>query len=325
MLKHKKIFINLLILMIFASIAVSQENTWQLNEKQNWDLIANENQKQFLTELSEVQKIVNKGKNKQAAAKFAAIKENYTEFSRKDLDLFIKSELLLAKHKLTKAARSYDKLLKNYPDSLLHEMAIKRENEIGMTFLNGKKRIALGFIPISGTEEGISILEKMTDHAGIDSQIGIDASLAIVKNYEKRKKYNEAYLKWWEIYSTGKKDNILMRDALLGMAKSKQAIYNKNPENKKAFYDASCLRTSKTYYEMLRTNYPEYAKEIGVNEIINTISEQLAYKELSTGIYYQKLGKKQSANLYFDMVINKWQNTKSAEIAQNMLNKNQGS
>jgi hypothetical protein len=325
MLKHKKIFINLLILMIFASIAVSKENTWQLNEKQNWDLIANENQKQFLTALSEVQKIVNEGKNKQAAAKFAAIKENYTEFSGKDLDLFIKSELLLAKHKLTKAARSYDKLLQNYPDSLLRDMAIKRENEIGMTFLNGKKRIALGFIPISGTEEGISILEKMTDHAGIDSQIGIDASLAIVKNYEKRKKYNEAYLKWWEIYSTGKKDNILMRDALLGMAKSKQALYNKNPENKKAFYDASCLRTAKTYYEMLKTNYPEYAKEIGVNEIINTISEQLAYKELSTGLYYQKLGKKQSANLYFDMVINKWPNTKSAEIAQNMLNKNQGS
>ena len=266
--------------------------------------------------------MVDDGKTKAARKEFKHIKENHSEFSGPDLDLFIKAELLLSQKKLTESARNYDKLLTKYSESLLSNKAVNREYEIGMTFLDGRKKIVLGLIPISGYEEGISILEKMIDHAGIDEQISIDASVAIAKNYEKREKFNEAYLKWWEIYSLVKKDDIINRDALLGMAKAEFSIYNRNPESKKPFYDASCLLTAKTYFEMLKSNYPEYAQEIGVSETLNVISEELAHKELSIGLYYQRTGNKQSANLYFDMVISNWPKSRSAETAQNMLDKN---
>ena len=105
----------------------------------------------------------------------------------------------------------------------------------------------------------------------------------------------------------------------------KFAVYNKNPESKKAFYDSSCLQTAQTYFEMFESSYPEYAKEIGVSETLNVIKEELAYKELSIGLFYQRTGYKQSANLYFDMVINNWPESKSAETARNMLKKNIGS
>jgi tetratricopeptide (TPR) repeat protein len=322
MLKCKKILINLTIAIFLASISSLQAKTWRLEENQSWDLIATNNKEKFLTEISDAQKMVDDCKTKAARKEFKDIKENHSEFSGPDLDLFIKAELLLSQKKLTESARNYDKLLTKYSESLLSNKAVNREYEIGMTFLDGRKKIVLGLIPIAGYEEGISILEKMIDHAGIDKQISIDASVAIAKNYEKREKFNEAYLKWWEIYSLVKKDDIINRDALLGMAKAEFAIYNRNPESKKPFYDGSCLLTAKTYFEMLKSNYPEYAQEIGVSETLNVISEELAHKELSIGLYYQRTGNKQSANLYFDMVISDWPKSRSAETAQNMLDKN---
>ena len=309
--------------MILPSIiALSKENTWRLEENQSWDLIDIDPNVQYLREVSNIQKTVDEGKTKEATREFTALKNNFAVFSGSDLDLFIKAELLLSKEKLSKSCRNYDKLLTKYPDSLLSDSAIKRENEIGMAYLEGRKKIVFGIIPTAGDEEGISILEKMIDHAGYDKKISINASIAIARNYKKRKKFNDAYLKWYEIYSLAKKDAALDRDALLGMAKAKFDIYNRNPEAKKPFYDASCLRSAKTYYEILKSSYPEYAKEIGVSETLNVINEELAYKELSIGLYYQRTGNKQAANLYFNMVISNWPESKSSEIAHNILNKN---
>ena len=320
MLKYKKLFIYLFAAFSLIQTSAFATNTWLLQDDQNWDLVANEAQKKFLTNIVAAQNLANEGKTKKATKEFAAIKKNFPDFADKALNLFVKAELQLSKMKLTDAARSYDKLLTKYKDSILRDLAIKRQYEIGMTFLDGRKKVVLGFIRIKGDTEGISILEKMIDHAGFDSKISIDASVAIAENYEKRKKFDEAYLKWYEIYSLAKSDSIIKRDALLGMAKAKYSVYNKNPESRKPFYDASCLRSARSYYEMLKRYYSDYAEEIGVDETLNAIKEQLAYKELSIGLYYEKMGNIQAANLYFDMVMSNWPESKSAEIAQNKLN-----
>jgi hypothetical protein len=322
MLKRKTIYVTLILAAVLAPFPFSQAETWRLEENQNWDLIADDNQAKFLSAALDIQKTVDEGKTKDARKEFAALKADFSDYSGPDLDLFVKAELLLSKNKFSKAAGNYDKLLTKYPESLLSDPAIIRQYQIGMTYLEGRKKVVLGLIPISGNEEGIGILEKMIDHAGYDKQISLDASIAIAKNYEKRKKFEEAYLKWYEIYSLADKDDITDRDALLGMARAKLAAYNKNPESKKSSYDAAPLRTAKSYFEMLKAGYPEYAVEIGADETLKTITEELANKQLKTGLYYQRMGKKQSANLYFDMVISNWPESKSAEIAKDMLDKN---
>lgn len=325
MLKYRILFASLMIAAIPAAISFSQENTWRLEENQNWDVVPVNNRTKFLSEISDAQQSVDEGKTKAARKEFSEIKGNFSDFAGPDLDLFIKAELLLSQKKLSKAARNYDNMLTKYAESPLANLAIIRESEIGMAFLNGRKKMALGFIPVSGTEDGIGILEKMIDHAGYNKQISVDASIAIAKNYEKRKKFDDAYLKWYEIYSLANKNDTINKDALLGMAKAKLAVYNSKRESKRSFYDASCLKTARTYFEMFQASYPEEADKLGIAETLNVITEQLAYKELSTGLFYQRTDNKESANLYFDMVINNWPNSKSAEIARNMLNKNNGS
>jgi len=163
-------------------------------------------------------------------------------------------------------------------------------------------------------------MEKITDRVGIDTQMGIKASVAVAENYEQRKKFNEAYLKWWEI-SLEWEMGPVGRDALLGMARNKHAVYNQHPEHKRTYYDASCLSSAKSYYGRFKLLYPIDAKEIGVDEILGEIDEQLAYKQLSIGRYYQRTGNRQSANLYYDMVVNNWPDSKAAEEAKEMLAK----
>jgi len=318
MLKYKKQLVELIILGILSGLSTTHANMWQLEENQNWDLIATDNQDKYLSAITEAQKIVNEGQTKAAKEAFDILKEDFSEFAGPDLDLFIKAELLLSDNKFTTAARTFDKLLIKYPESKLRDFSIGRMFDVGTIYLGGQKKVFLGFIKISGYAEGIRILEKVTDYAGIDSQMGTEAAIAIAKNYEKREKFHEAYIKWWEISSQWQTGSI-GRDALLGMAKAKHAIYNKNPEKKRSFYDASCLRSARSYYERFRLLFPDDAKTIDVDGIINEINEQLAYKEFVTGQYYQQTGSRQSANLYYDMVTTNWPDTKGAQKASEIL------
>ena len=323
MSKYKKQLIGLIILSVLSGLSTAYTNTWQLEENLNWDLVATGNQGEFLTAIVEVQKIVNENQTKAAKEAFEKLQENFPDFSGPDLDLFIKAELFLSSKKFTTAARTFDKLLKKYPESKLRDVAIGRMFEIGKIYLGGQKKVLLGFIKISGYAEGIRILEKVTDYAGIDSQIGTEAAIAIAKNYEKREKFHEAYLKWWEISSQWQTGTV-GRDALLGMAQAKHAIYNKNPEQKRSYYDASCLRSARSYYERFKLLFPDDAKEINVDGIIDEINEQLAYKEFVTARYYQQTGSQQSANLYYDMVTTNWPDTKGAQKAEEILTENSG-
>lgn len=219
---------------------------------------------------------------------------------------------------ITKAIRTYDKLLTEHPDSDFRDQVFDRQYVIATAYLRGMRKRVLHVVKIKGYAEGVRIMEKITDRAGIDTPTGLKAATAVAKHYEKRKMFNEAYLKWWEIslqWQTGKTG----RDALLNMARCKHAAYNNHPEHKRPFYDASNLNIAKSCYEKSKLLYPKDAEETNVDQILIEIDEQLAYKQFSIGQYYQRTGNRQSSNLYFDMVIKDWPGSKAAELAKEIL------
>jgi outer membrane protein assembly factor BamD (BamD/ComL family) len=321
MLGYRKRFIVLAVVFVLSVLSTASENTWRLDKDQDWKAVSAEDNDKLLLAVAETKKLVNTGQTKAARAAFDALKEDFPEITGPDLNMFIKAEMLFCQGKLSRAARNYDKLLTDYPRSDLREAALDRQFTIAKAYLAGRKKTVLGFIKLKGYSEGIRIMEKITDRVGLDTQMGINASFAVAENYEERKKFNEAYLKWWEIsleWETGP----VGKEALLGMARCKHAVYNRQPEHKRQFYDASSLSTARSCYLKFKLLYPEEAKEIGVDEILNEIDEQLAYKQFSIGQYYQSVGDRQSANLYYDMVVNDWPDSNSAEMAKEMLGKN---
>ena len=318
--EYRMRFVILAIAVVLSTLSTASAGTWRLEDDGEFKAVSADGQDKFLVAVAEAKKLVNTGQTKAARKAYNAIKEDFPEIAGPDFDLFIKAEIYYCKVEFTKAIRNYDKLLTEYPKSGFREAALDRQFAIATAYLAGKKKVLLGIIKIKGYAEGIRIMEKITDRVGLDTQMGIKASVAVAENYEQRKKFNEAFLKWWEI-SLEWEMGPVGRDALHGMARCKHAVYNKPPEHKRAFYDASSLNSAKSYYGRFKLLYPEDAKEIGINELLSEIDEQLAYKQLSIGRYYQKTGNRQSANLYYDMVANDWPGTKAAEEAKEMLTK----
>jgi outer membrane protein assembly factor BamD (BamD/ComL family) len=306
---------------MLPGLTMARADTWHLGKEQNWQSLSAEGKDRFLLAVAETKKLVNTGQTTAARKAFDKLKKDFPEIAGPDLDVFIEAEMLLCKGKFTKAVHTYNKLLTDYPESQLREAALDRQFDIGTAFLGGQKIAVLGLFRVKGYDEGVKIMEQVTERAGLDSPIGLKAALAVAKSYEKRKKFDEAYLKWWEIslqWVTGETG----RDAMLGMARCKHATYNKHPERERPRYDVSGLKTAKSYYEKFELTYPQDAKKIGVTQTLKQIDEQLASKQLSIGQYYQRTGSKQSANLYYQLVADNWQGTQAAEKAKQLLSQN---
>jgi tetratricopeptide (TPR) repeat protein len=222
------------------------------------------------------------------------------------------------KGQYTRALRIYEKLLTDRPDSDFRDKVMKRQYALATAYLGGQKRRILRFIELKGYAEGVKIMEKITDRAGLDSELGLKASIAVAEHYERKEEYHAAYLKWWEISSQYQAGEI-GKDALLNMARCKHAAYNNHPEHRRPFYDSSSLNIAKSCYERFSMLYPSEAKQKDIDKKLEEINEQLAYKQFSIGRYYHKAGKKQAANLYFNMVVSDWPGTRAAELAEQML------
>ena len=320
MRKYRIRFVLLIIASVLLVPSMSLPGTWRLEKGGDFKAVSSEGEDKFLVAVAEAKRFVNTGEASAARWAYDELKKDFPEIAGPDFDIFVKAEIFYCKGQFTRAVRNYEKLLTEFPKSKLAEAALDREFAIATAYLAGRKKTLLGFIKIKGYAEGIRIMEKITDRVGLDTQMGIKASFAVAENYEQRKKYDEAFLKWWEV-SLEWEIGPVGRDALLGMARCKHAVYNKPPEHKRQFYDASCLSSAKTYYGRFKLLYPKDAREIGVDEILSEIDEQLAYKHLSIGRYYQATGNRQAANLYYDMVVNDWPDSKAAQEAKELLTK----
>jgi outer membrane protein assembly factor BamD (BamD/ComL family) len=309
---------------VLSAFTMVRADTWHLGQQQDWQSLSADQKDKYLLAAAETKKLVDAGQTTAARKAFDKLKKDFPEIAGPDLDAFIEAEMLFCKGNFTRAAASYDKLVTDYPESQLREAALDRQFAIGTAFLGGQKIPVLRLFKVKGYDEGVKVMEQITERAGIDSPIGTKAALAVAKSYEKRRKFEEAYLKWWEIslqWQTGETG----RDALLGMARCKHAAYNKHPKRERPRYDISGLKTAKTCYEKFSLTYPQDAEKIGVSRILKQIDEQLADKQLSIGRYYQRTGKKQSANLYYQLVSDNWQETQAAEKAKQLLTQNPGS
>jgi outer membrane protein assembly factor BamD (BamD/ComL family) len=311
--------LSILAILIAASLALPAgrvalcAETLRLDEQGQWQKAADSNDEQYLLRVAEIKKLVDAGKPGKVKKAAKQLKKDFPGVADKDFDSFIEAEVLLARGKLTKAVKQYDKFLDDYPASGLKDAALNRQFEVATEFLAGRKKTILMVFRVSAFDDGVKIMEKISDRTGT-ADIAKNALLAVAHSYEKRKQYNEAYLKWSEI-STRWPTGEIARDALLSMARTKYAAY------RGSVYDGSSLISAKTYYENFRLRYPEEAKKLQVDDILLRIGEQLAEKNLRIAKYYERTGSAGPANMYYQMVVDNWPNTKAAETAKEKISK----
>lgn len=304
LIKKVRSIIVFLLILLFVQSGTILADTWHLGEGQQWQSVSGESR--YLQAVAEIKKLVNSGQTKEVRQAFCELKKEFPEIAGPDLDAFIKGEILFSEGKFVKASRAYDKFLKEFSDSKFYDVVLDRQFAIATAFLAGEKVAILKVFKIKGYAEGIRIMERISDRAG-DAPIAVRASLAIARNYEKRGKFEDAYFQWslissrWPTGETG-------RDSLLAMARCKHSAY-KGPN-----YDVSDLISAKSYYNNFRLRYTEDAKELKIDKKLELIEEQIAMKRFSTGEYYQQTGNVQSANFYYQMVLDNWPNSTAAKM-----------
>jgi outer membrane protein assembly factor BamD len=299
--------------LLLAQTGFVSAETLRLDKGGDWKALGSAEQDRFLLAVAEIKQLVETGKTQAVIQALDKLKKDFPGIAGPDFDAFMKAELLFSEGKFVKASHAYEKFLTDFPRSPLYEAALERQFAIATAFLSGQKVPVLKIFRIKGYAEGEKIMEQIEDRAG-NAPIALRAALSVVKSYEDRGKFNEAYLKWSQIqtkWPTGQTGE----DALLGMGRCKHAAY-KGPN-----YDASGLISAKSYYENFRLRYPEDANKLDIEKKIGQINEQMAYKQFSIGQYYQRTGSKQAAFFYYQMVIDNWPNSAAAEMAKRSMNK----
>jgi len=308
---YKKQFVLSILLACVLSVADLNADTWQLQKTGSLRKIESNSSDAFTVQVAQIKKLVNQGKTKNLKQQLENLKKQFPQIAGADLDAFIDAEKLYADGNYVKAVRAYEALLDKYPESSLYQAALERQYEIATAFLDGYKVPVLKVFKIKGYAQGEKVMDNIRDRAG-NNQIGLDAAVAVARSLEKRKKFLEAHEQWAQIASdwpTG----VIAKQALLAMARCQHAAY-RGPK-----FGSSNLTSAKTYYQNYQAKYPVDAKKFKIDQKIEKIDRQLAYKNYSVAKYYKKTGNIQAANYYFQMVVDNWPDTNSAKMAKEML------
>jgi tetratricopeptide (TPR) repeat protein len=316
-------------MLVLSVCPVVEAGIQPLEKGRDSDSVSQQNQDNYELLVAQINKLVDTGQCKAVIKAFNKLKTDFPEITSSDssdLGLFVGAEILRCKGKLSKAARQYGKLLDQItPESRFYLTALDRQFGIATAFLAGEKRPVLGIFKMKGYAEGVRIMEDISYRLALDDPegMGLKAEIAVAKSYQERKKYDEAFYRWAQIKDRHKNDR-LGKEALLAMAQCRLAMYKGpgyddsdligRPLNPGSFYDSA-----RGCYDEFKLKHPQETEEFNIEQKINEIDEKLASKQFKIGQYYQGTGNMLSANLYFQMVVNRWPQTVTAKIAEQML------
>jgi len=328
-----RVVIVLAVMLLLSTFSVVPAEIRNLGQAGGTSSVSQQSQDNYLLTMARIEKLVDTGKCNAALKAFNQLKTDFPEIARpdsNDLALFIKAEMLRCKGKFTKAARAYSRLMDEFPpESRFYKAALDRQFSIATAFLAGRKKPVLGVFKIKGYAEGVRIMDGINYRLGFGDPIGIKAAVEVAKGYQERKKYDEAFYRWDEIREQYSSDK-LRKDALLAMAQCRLAVYKGHeydtsaligrPLNPESYYNSA-----KSCYEKFRQQYPDDVNDFGIGQSLKEIDEELAFKQFMIGQHYQRTGNNLSANLYYRMVVNRWPQTDTAKMANEMLIKNSDS
>ena len=306
MLRYRVCLLIVIVFLALPIISVGAE-TWRIDGQEGLREISNEEDR-YLLAVTKVKQLALSGETGKLNKAIKELKKEYPQLAGEDFDAFAKAEILFSNGKFTKAAKAYERFVRDYPESSLYQAVLDRQFLVATAFLGGQKKSILKVFKIRGYAEGSKMMNRIEDRSG-DDTIGQKASLAVARSYEKRRKYDMAYERWSQIYAS-KPDAETSQMALMAMARCKHRAY-KGPK-----YDVSYLVSSRSYYQEYKSKYPVDAGKIGVGKRLEQIQGQLAYKFFCIGEYYRLADNVEPANMYYRVVVEQLPTTTAAEMAE---------
>lgn len=286
-------------------------DTLKLGDSGTWKNVSDEQSGQLELEVMELKALIDEGKAAQAKNVYDQLREKYPQLNSEAARAFFKGEFFYARGKLDPAVKAYDKFLRNHPNSMYYYPALERKYLIANAFLNGQKRTVLWVLRLPAWESGVDMMREIADTAG-DAPISQRALKTLADSQQDKEKYLDQYETWAEISSRWPTGPVA-EEAQFSMAYSLHSAY-KGPK-----YDGASLKGARTYYENIQQRYSAEARQNQVDGKVELLDEQRAYKEYSTGLYYERTESPQAAERYFRFTVENWPETTASRLARQKL------
>ena len=304
-LSVKRIVVLFSVLLLAAGIG--HADTYHLSDEKGWQNTADIPESEYLLAVSKIKQQLLTGTKSDVVEALEKLKNDFPEMTGAEIDAYQKAEKLYAADDWYKAATAYRTFIDAWPVSVLQPAAMERLYSIGTAYLQGQKRVFLGVLKVSAFDTGFELMHDIAERSG-NAPIALRALTTLAENQEKKKEFMDAYYTWQQI-AGGWPTGATRKTALLRMAQALHASYEGTQ------YDATVIQSAKSYFEDYNAEYGD-AAELKVPETIAMITEQLAYKEYETGLYYERTEYPEAARQSYEKVLKQWPNSKAAQMAK---------
>jgi outer membrane protein assembly factor BamD (BamD/ComL family) len=197
-----------------------------------------------------------------------------------------------------KAYEWFERQLDAYPSGVYSDRALQREYEIADAFLEGRKRRALGVFRLDATDEALTMLRRLAEHAP-GTQLAADALLRVADHYFDQGQWEEA-TQGYDQYLALFGETDLAPYAMLQGARSAHNAYRGKA------WDDTPLIEAEQRYRAFRELYPVQAERADVAETLQQIDRQQAAKLAYAGDLYQRIGREEAAGYYDRLIAEKF-------------------
>tara|TARA_E500000318_G_scaffold2060_2_gene2894 strand:- start:31345 stop:32421 length:1077 start_codon:yes stop_codon:yes gene_type:complete len=211
-----------------------------------------------------------------------------------------------------KALYSLESIIQDFPDSPYFLRAVELEYQIGLSYINGKKRRFLGMRIENARPTGEELLIRTQERVP-GSELAEEAAMVLADHYYKRRELKLA-ADMYAIFRQNYPNSPRVQRAMLREIEANIARF-KGPR-----YDGSGLLDAKLLIEEYQRQFPADAIRSGITEGLDAwIDESAAQQILDTARWYLKVDDDASAKFVLARLIRRHPATDAADEALDMM------
>ncbi len=299
---------------LWAAPSLAQQKTFKLDDEGQWAVSKAPEAGSDAETIGRAREMIAQGRDASAEA----ILDGWIERNERTSNPWLAEAYLargdarLLRDREVRALEDYEEVIKNFPGSEAFTIALTRELDIGLRYLNGLKKKFLGIRVEPAERVGEEILMRVSER--LPRSRLAERSLMELGDYYYRirdmKMAADAYDVFLRIYPNSE----------LRQRAMQRRVYSNIARFKGPRYDASGLREASFLIEDYKARYPQDAERIGMDDaLISRLDESAAVQMLETARWYITRKDPVSARLTVSRLLRRHPRTVAAVRAQEMI------
>ena len=236
------------------------------------------------------------GNSKKAAKLYDQMATRYSFAPSAAQARYRQAQILEERGDVEDAFEAYDKFLSHYPESNLYASTLKRQAQMAQSAADGDvKSSFLGIKTKLSLEKTVAMLTKVKDHAP-KSPTASKAEFTIGRLYEAKKKSKEAIDTYHNLVKTQpdskEAPEALFRVGVILMEEADRG--NQNQAN---------IELSRESFNDYLVQYPGHSRNAEAHKMIENLGGRDLQQSYNIAEFYRKVGKYESAKVYYRDII----------------------